>query len=152
MDETVEQKNNPMSSLVRDVREFMVASEYELPTSPRIPRSIIALLRRRLIAEEAGEAINAIHEEDIPQIAAELVDLVYVAIGAAQAYGIPFDVVWQKVHAANMRKVDLSLGEIQKDEFENIKKPEGWAPPVLPKSLYPLEQLETFRLKGPNES
>jgi predicted HAD superfamily Cof-like phosphohydrolase len=59
-----------------------------------------------------------------------LVDLVYVALGAAHLQGFKFREAWERVHGANMRKVRCERKEDSKrgTTFDVIKPP-GWEPP-----------------------
>lgn len=59
-----------------------------------------------------------------------LVDLVYVALGTAYLQGFDFDEAWQRVQAANMKKVlagDASLSK--RGAAFDVIKPPGWEPP-----------------------
>jgi predicted HAD superfamily Cof-like phosphohydrolase len=62
--------------------------------------------RQALLAEEVGELTEAILYGDITKIADALGDIVYVAVGTAVTYGIPFDAVLAEVHRSNMTKVN----------------------------------------------
>jgi predicted HAD superfamily Cof-like phosphohydrolase len=64
----------------------------------------LRLLRARLIAEEAAEAVIALHQEDPIGLADALADLLYVVHGTALAFGIPIEAVFEAVHAANLTK------------------------------------------------
>jgi predicted HAD superfamily Cof-like phosphohydrolase len=78
-------------------------------------------LRVRLMMEELAETVTAMHEGDIPNVADGLADLVYVVIGTALAYGIPFDRIFQDVQRANMTKAPLDRnnkgGKVGKEGF-----------------------------------
>jgi phosphoribosyl-ATP pyrophosphohydrolase len=62
-------------------------------------------LRIRLIDEEYEEVVEAINWGDPALVAKELADLLYVVHGAAVAFGIPLDEVFNVVHTSNMSKV-----------------------------------------------
>lgn len=94
-----------------------------------IPASVgIAFRRGRLnaecVMEEATEVAMAIAAEDMAATAKELCDVIYVACGAAVAFGIDLAPVWDEVHRSNMAKVG---GPVRKDGKR--LKPEGWVPP-----------------------
>jgi predicted HAD superfamily Cof-like phosphohydrolase len=80
-------------------------------------------LRLRLLHEEFRELIRAIESGDRAQIAGELVDLIYVAVGTAVSYGIELAPFWEAIHAANMRKIGVPGGK--------ARKPEDWRAPDL---------------------
>lgn len=65
---------------------------------------------------------------DIVEVADGIADLIYVALGAAIAFGIDIDPIFEEVHRTNMEKV----GGRTRDDGK-ILKPEGWEPPrILP--------------------
>lgn len=113
-----------MSDLEK-VREFH--KKFSLPES-RIPRyapSDRAILRIRLMNEELAEVIKAISLNDIPNLAKELADLIYVVQGTAVEYGIPLDKVFNEVHKSNMTK------SAETDEGGKIVKGEDYEPPDI---------------------
>lgn len=98
----------------------------QIGETPGEPSSKISNLRSALMREELGETIHAMSQGDLPGIADGLVDLIYVAIGTAIAYGIDLRPVWDAVQAANMAKV----GGPTRDDGK-VLKPEGWMPPDI---------------------
>jgi predicted HAD superfamily Cof-like phosphohydrolase len=72
------------------VREFMVKHGQYRTACPgvEIPQDV-AMLRVRLICEEHGELIAALHERDLVKVADALCDMLYVIYGTGDAYGIP---------------------------------------------------------------
>lgn len=62
-------------------------------------------LRERLIQEEFDELKEAMAKNDLPAIAKEMADLLYVVYGTAVSYGIDMDPVFREVHRSNMSKV-----------------------------------------------
>src|SRR5262245_21371870 len=71
---------------------------------PEIPSDYTKTLRMRLIEEEFRELHKALAEDELPQIAKELSDLLYVVFGTAVSYGIPIDECFLAVHESNMSK------------------------------------------------
>jgi predicted HAD superfamily Cof-like phosphohydrolase len=72
-------------------------------------------LRLTLLDEEVGELREAMLRGDIEKIADGIADIVYVAVGTAVPYGVPFDAVFREVHRSNMTKTnDPSLGKLVK--------------------------------------
>lgn len=63
-----------------------------------------AKLRYELIHEELQELQHAQAKQDIVGIADAIADLLYVVYGAAVAYGIPAQQVFDEVHRSNMSK------------------------------------------------
>lgn len=74
-------------------------------TSPALPPEETKALRLRLLKEEFKELIDEIEANNLEGIAVEGVDLVYVVVGALVTYGIPFNVVFDAIHEANMNKL-----------------------------------------------
>jgi predicted HAD superfamily Cof-like phosphohydrolase len=90
------------------LREFHTAggdSAGPVPAAPTtdIPERVQEL-RMKLLDEETDELSEAVIAGDIVEIADALADIVYVAIGTAISYGIPFDAVFREVHRSNMTK------------------------------------------------
>ena len=85
--------------------------------------------RKRLIREEAEELCEAIDSGDAVKLLQEAADLVYVAVGAAIAAGLPFNEAFGCVHKANMEKTPTGSGN-------KPGKPEGWQPPTAAIAWY----------------
>jgi predicted HAD superfamily Cof-like phosphohydrolase len=81
-------------------------------------------LRMALLTEEVLELSEAVVAGDAVKIADALGDIVYVAVGTAVTYGIPFDAVLRAVHVSNMTKVNTP------DEAKLVKGP-GYVPPDI---------------------
>jgi predicted HAD superfamily Cof-like phosphohydrolase len=77
------------------------------------------VLRERLIQEEFDELKQAMAQEDLPAIAKELADLLYVVYGTAVSYGIDMAPVFREVHRSNMSKV----GGYKRDDGKWVKPP-----------------------------
>ncbi len=84
------------------------------------------------LQEELNEYRLAVNEGDMEKAFDALIDLVYVALGAAHAHGFAFNDGWRRVHAANMMKKRAeSAQESKRGRKFDIVKPEGWLPPIL---------------------
>jgi len=83
-------------------------------------------LNARCIREEAREAAKAIQSGDLAAVAKELCDVIYVAYGAAVAFGLDLEPFWDEVHRSNMAKVG---GPVRADGKR--LKPPGWVPPDI---------------------
>lgn len=94
----------------------------EYPTT-NIPGAV-RRCREALLAEEVDELWAAMRPGDIVKIADALADIVYVAVGTAVTYGIPFDAVFAEVHRSNMTKVNTPA------EAKLVKGP-GYEPPDI---------------------
>lgn len=111
-----------MNKWQNDVAQFFEAHGIEIGTSPAFKDN---RLRKALILEEAKEVADAIDEEDFLGAIDGLADLVYVALGAAVAWGLDLEPFWDEVHRCNMRKVG---GPVDPDTGKQLK-PVGWEPP-----------------------
>ncbi len=112
---------------VEGVRAFMEKHHQHVSACPMPVPAGVALLRARLIAEEAGETIAAIHEENLVEIADGLADLLYVTFGTAIAYGIPIAAVFAEVQRSNMTKPRLNKhakgGKVKKGKRSGFQPP-----------------------------
>ncbi len=114
------------------LREFHQVKAVHGGYMPRWPTAAppawIRDLRAALLAEEVAELGEAIVARDIVKIADALADIVYVAVGTAVTYGIPFDAVFAEVHRSNMTKANAP------DEAKLVKGP-GYEPPRIAELL-----------------
>ena len=89
------------------------------------------LYRYQHLQEELSELLKAHRAGDVVGVADALADLVYVALGTAHFYGIPFDEVFIEVQRANMAK-ERATSETdprsKRGSKLDIVKPEGWKP------------------------
>lgn len=138
---------------VGDVYAFHDAMDVPMLEAPGWPGYTRATLRMKLVREEFEEfrvamccnpdsrtTVDTIWEgtpspenerKQICDIADALADLIYVAIGTALEFGIPFNRVWSAVQRANMAKVGGSVREDGKR-----LKPPGWTPPDIEAAVY----------------
>jgi predicted HAD superfamily Cof-like phosphohydrolase len=71
-------------------------------------------------------------DQDLPQIADALVDLVYVALGTAHMHKLPWPELFAEVQRANMSKKRAeSDGESKRGSSLDVVKPEGWKAPDI---------------------
>lgn len=80
-------------------------------------------LRIRLMQEEFEELKEAMAKEDLPSVAKEMADLLYVVYGTAVSYGMDMDPVFGEVHRSNMSKV----GGYKREDGKWIK-PASYSP------------------------
>ena len=91
----------PQSMVERFHQLFDIAVQQE----PGLIDERTRVLRERLIQEEFDELKQAMAQEELPAIAKELADLLYVVYGTAVSYGIDMAPVFREVHRSNMSKV-----------------------------------------------
>jgi predicted HAD superfamily Cof-like phosphohydrolase len=98
--------------------------------------------RINFLKEELTELITACAERNLVEAADAIADLVWVALGTAHYFGLPFDEVWEEVRRSNMEKRPWKDGDPVKRRAEHLKsmnpeivKPTGWQPPDINKVL-----------------
>jgi predicted HAD superfamily Cof-like phosphohydrolase len=110
------------------VREFHLAFGLDARTSPSEVSPELAAHRADLLAEEAGEAVEAAVSGSLDQLAHELADVVYVAYGTALVHGIDLDAVIAEVHRSNMSKLGPD-GEVARRPDGKVLKGEHYRVP-----------------------
>lgn len=110
--------------MLADVKDFHAA--FSLPIgdarfSPD-PADPVRRLRGALLAEETQETNTAKTAADHLD---GLVDVIYIALGTAAAYGYDIDEAWRRVHAANMAKLGPGGKPIYRDDGK-VLKPADW--------------------------
>jgi predicted HAD superfamily Cof-like phosphohydrolase len=100
---------------------------------------------KQLLADNHRNAGQPLASLMARMIADGIADLIYVAVGAALAYGIPLERVWAEVQRSNMAKFhrcsacdgagcDACAGTgfvAVKDAGGKVQKPPGWTPPDI---------------------
>lgn len=112
-----------MNRFQQQIAEFHQKFGQPIGATPLINPDRVEL-RSELIREEAIETMIAMKSGDLVGVADGIVDLIYVAIGAAVEFGIDIDPIFDIVHAANMAKEG---GGTRADG--KILKPPGWKSP-----------------------
>lgn len=87
------------------VLDFHNTFNIHVATDPTVPDQKTQELRMKLIQEEFDELREACISKDLPHIAKELADLLYVVYGTAISYGIDMEPVFKEVQRSNMSKV-----------------------------------------------
>ena len=108
-----------MDEAQKMVREFHKEFDIHVAESPSVPDTKTTALRERLIQEEFDELKEAMKAGNLPGIAKELADLLYVVYGTAVSYGIDVAPVFREVQRSNMSKV----GGYKRDDGKWVKPP-----------------------------
>lgn len=140
-----------------DVQAFhdkMGLSDVRMP-EPGFPPTDFLQFRAKFMAEELKEFTDelGVHETQIQlhidgqvtyltteqlarleKMGDALIDLVYVALGTADAMGLPWQKMWDEVQRANMAKelaqsAEHSLASTGRGHAKDVIKPKGWTPP-----------------------
>jgi predicted HAD superfamily Cof-like phosphohydrolase len=112
------------------VQEFHEQFDIHVSPTPSVPDEPTKILRKRLIQEEFEELQEAMDEKDLPSIAKELADLLYVVYGTAVSLGIDMEPIFKEVHRSNMSKV----GGYKREDGKWVK-PSTYSPASLDKIL-----------------
>lgn len=150
--------NNRLNSLQQDVLSFMKVCDKERFSLKEIVNQELNTLGEdnllqqtelwgRLINEETNELYThmSVLERDVidrnplapvmANILDDLVDIVYVVMGMANALNLPFQEAWDRVQKANMAKAikqDDETYKVKKRASDGkVLKPEGWQPPDI---------------------
>lgn len=93
--------------------------------------------RSKFLREELDEFDTGVTGVDHAQMADALVDLVYVAMGTAHLLGYPWQLIWDRVQAANMKKVRAAAdgSDSRRGSPFDVMKPPGWEPPDVAEVL-----------------
>lgn len=111
------------------VELFLRKGHQEVHNSPTWPSLATRSLRIRLILSELAELSDA---QDLTSVADAIGDLLYVVYGAAVAYGLPAQKIFDEVHRSNMTKfID---GHV--DEGGKVIKGPSFEPPKINEILY----------------
>lgn len=116
-----------MKTAEQMVLEFHEKYGHLISSKPTTGISVaVKQLRMKLIQEEMEELITkGIEKNNLEEIADGLADLVYVAIGTAISYGIPFDRVFQEVHRSNMTKTAVKVTDAAAGSKYGSGNPKG---------------------------
>lgn len=109
--------------------------------------------RLAFLFEEIAELIMSHSQENLAKSADALVDIVWVALGTAHYFGIPFDALWREVQRANMEKRPWQEGDPLKPRNAaglEVVKPEGWRPPDIDGVIRDFQAAHGFR-KSPKQ-
>lgn len=87
------------------VEEFHRKFEIAVQATPAEVSEETKRLRVRLIQEEFDELKESMATGDLPAVAKEMADLLYVVYGTAVSYGIDMGPVFREVHRSNLSKV-----------------------------------------------
>lgn len=138
-----------MTNIRNNVRDFHVAMNVPIATTPHIPADKRVRLRLRLIAEEFVELLEATYnspvlinsvkgilnfivdfgeiEVNMEKFADSLGDIDYVNEGARLEFGVNGEGIAAEIQAANMRKVG---GPVRPEDGKRLKPP-GWVGPDI---------------------
>jgi predicted HAD superfamily Cof-like phosphohydrolase len=109
----------------------------------------LLLTRLQLQTEETGELGDAMADQDILKILAELTDCSYSVDGTYLTFGLGHykPAADAEIHSANMRKV-WEDGRMRLSEAGRVMKPPGWTPPDIRRAILGLAAVNGERAAG----
>ena len=128
----MEQSQSLQELMVKNIEEF--STKFKLPQldKPGFLDDDLMMFRLLFIREEVDELNLAMVYEDLEDALDALVDIMYVVLGTAWMMNLPIMDAWDRVHAANMKKVRVeNASESKRNSSYDLKKPDGWEPPDL---------------------
>lgn len=93
-------------------------------------------LRLRMLNEEHNETMNAYLTSDPEEFVDGLIDLIVIAAGTLDLFGVDVEMAWDEVMDANLGKaVGVKPGRPNPLGLPDLVKPSGWKPPSHRKNL-----------------
>ena len=129
LDKTLREEPDAVSSynLRKAAKAITKLAEYfELTLVTSVGRGDDRATRAHLILEETAEILHALADKDELELLDGLCDLVYVTLGTAVAYRLPFEEGFDEVHRSNMTK---PVGDAKTDP--RLRNKDGYEPPKL---------------------
>lgn len=119
-----------------NVLQFYAKFHLPIPEAPQLLDRETLRFRTARLVEELAEFCAAHGAGDLAGAADALVDLSYILHGTAISMGLPWSVIWNEVHEANMKKELASSASQSRHGFSaDIVKPKGWQAPNLAQHL-----------------
>ena len=114
------------------VADFHKKYGLEPTDGPSFPVEEVWRLKNVHLYEELNEINLAAINGDLEEYFDGLIDLVYVALGAAYLANLPFEQGFLRVHQANMTKIRaLRQEDSKRGSTYDIVKPAGFVAPTL---------------------
>ena len=118
--------------LIKDIDQFHKKFGFEKNEKVGIPdNNELVNFRTSFLMEELAEYTQAITKKDAAGALDALVDIVYIALGTAWLFNLPFDKAWNEVQKANMSKVRAKSKSKKRGTSFDVIKPKGWEAPNI---------------------
>ena len=119
-------------TLIKDIDAFHKKFKFEKNDKVGIPdNNELVNFRTSFLVEELAEYTQAITKKDAAGALDALVDIVYIALGTAWLFNLPFEKAWQEVQKANMSKIRTKSKSKKRGTSFDVVKPKGWRPPDI---------------------
>ena len=120
------------TDLINDIDRFHKKFGFEKTDKPDIPDDPeLVNFRTSFLLEELAEYSQAITKKDTAGALDALVDIVYIALGTAWLFNLPFEKAWKEVQTANMKKVRAKSKSKKRGTAFDVIKPKGWKAPNI---------------------
>ena len=118
--------------LIKDIDQFHKKFGFEKNEKVGIPdNNELVNFRTSFLMEELAEYTQAITKKDAAGALDALVDIVYIALGTAWLFNLPFDKAWNEVQKANMSKIRAKSKSKKRGTAFDVIKPKGWEAPNI---------------------
>tara|TARA_R100000781_G_scaffold25970_1_gene19015 strand:- start:17 stop:436 length:420 start_codon:yes stop_codon:yes gene_type:complete len=121
-----------MVDLIDDINRFHRKFGFKKTDKPSIPDDPeLVNFRTSFLIEELAEYTNAITQKNKAEVLDALVDIVYIALGTAWLFNLPFEKAWKEVQRANMEKIRAKDKTGKRGTKFDVIKPKNWKPPNI---------------------
>ena len=125
-----------MTDILKDIDNFHKKYGFEKNEKIDIPNnSELINFRTAFLMEELSEYTNAITKKDAAGALDALVDIVYIALGTAWLFNLPFEKAWNEVQKANMSKIRAKDKTGKRGTKFDVVKPKDWKAPNIEKII-----------------
>jgi predicted HAD superfamily Cof-like phosphohydrolase len=125
-----------MTDILKDIDNFHKKYGFEKNEKIDIPdNNELINFRTAFLMEELAEYTNAITKKDAAGALDALVDIVYIALGTAWLFNLPFEKAWTEVQKANMNKIRAKDKTGKRGTKFDVVKPKDWKAPNIEKII-----------------
>lgn len=125
-----------MTDILKDIDNFHKKYGFEKNEKVDIPdNNELINFRTAFLMEELAEYTNAITKKDTAGALDALVDIVYIALGTAWLFNLPFEKAWNEVQKANMSKIRAKDKTGKRGTKFDVVKPKDWKAPNIEKII-----------------
>lgn len=125
-----------MTDILKDIDNFHKKFGFEKNEKVDIPdNNELINFRTAFLMEELAEYTNAITKKDAAGALDALVDIVYIALGTAWLFNLPFEKAWNEVQKANMSKIRAKDKTGKRGTKFDVVKPKDWKAPNIEKII-----------------
>ena len=124
------------TDILKDIDNFHKKYGFEKNEKIDIPdNNELINFRTAFLMEELAEYTNAITKKDAAGALDALVDIVYIALGTAWLFNLPFEKAWNEVQKANMSKIRAKDKTGKRGTKFDVIKPKDWKAPNIEKII-----------------